>query len=285
MIRKLAVAVLIAVAFGAQAQTTVVAPEQPTLPALATVSPNAVTALGDATTNRVFIDQSGANPTVNMTQNGSGNAGGSSSANAVTVVVPKSDGTAGSWTLSNPIYLRGAGQIVTTVQTGDNNVIGLALVNPTTGTGVGAKVTIQQIGNNNTADVACGYGNASDGTTALTGCKAADLNFKFAGNTNHLQFRGTGDSISSAINVLGNSNSFFIDALTAKDTQTINVSGDNNLFNISQTSTGANGSSVWIDAGSTGTKYAISQSGTVDSVVNIKTAGTTGGSFNITQKN
>jgi len=280
--KKTILALLVTVAFGAQAQTAVVAPDQPTIPNIATVSPNAVTALNSATTNRVFIDQSGATPTVNATQNGSGNTLGSGSGTPVVVAVPNSSGTGtNNWTLSSPVYLRGDNQVVTTVQNGNNNVIGLALKNDSGANGV--NVTIQQLGNSNTADVACGYGTTSTGG-ALSGCNKADINWKFTGDSNHIQFRGTGNDIKSAIDVSGDGNAFFMDIVGNKHTQTIKVTGDDNVFNISQTSTGANGSSVWIDQTGTGTKFTIAQSGTIDNVVNIKSVAS-GGSFNITQKN
>lgn len=280
--KKTVLALVIMMAFGAQAQTAVVAPDQPTIPNMATVSPNAVTALGVATTNRVFIDQSGATPTVNVTQNGSGNALGSGANPTVVTAVPNSSGTGtNNWTLNSPVYLRGDNQTVTTVQNGNNNRIGLALVNDTGANGV--TVTIQQIGNSNTADVACGYGTSSAGT-ALTGCNKLDMNVKFTGDSNHLQFRGTGDDIKTAIDVTGNGNDFFMDVVGNKHTQTIKVAGDDNVFNITQTSTGANGSSIWVDQTGTGTKYTIAQTGTIDNVLNIKSVAS-GGSFNITQKN
>ena len=269
-------------AFSVQAQTAVVAPDAPTLPSIATVSPNAVTALGSATTNRVFIDQSGSTPTVNMTQNGSGNAMGSGTGTPVTTNVPNSSGTGtNAWILNVPVYLRGDNQVVTAVQNGNNNRIGLALVNDAGANG--ATVTIQQIGNSNTADIACGYGNSSTGT-ALSGCNKLDMNVKFDGNSNHMQFRGTGNDIKTAIDVSGNGNMFFMDIVGNKHTQTLKVDGNDNVFNIAQTSTGANGSSVWVDQLGTGTKYTVAQSGTVDSVLNIKSVAT-GGTFNITQKN
>lgn len=280
--KKTLFAVMMMTAVSAYAQTAVVAPDQPTIPTMATVSPNAVTALGSATTNRVFIDQSGSTPTVNMTQNGSGNAAGSASGTPVVTNVPNSSGTGtNAWTLNSPVYLRGDNQVVTTVQNGNNNRIGLALVNDAGANGV--NVTIQQIGNSNTADVACGYGTSSAGA-ALSGCNKLDMNVKFAGDSNHLQYRGTGSDIKTAIDVSGNGNSFFMDIIGDKHTQTIKVAGDNNVFNVSQTSTGANGSSIWLDQAGTGAKFTIAQSGTIDNVLNIKSVAS-GGTFNITQKN
>jgi hypothetical protein len=250
-------------AFPAMAQTAVSAPAAATIPTMITVSPNATAALATATTNRIFIDQSGANPNVNMTQDGSGNKAGSA---------------------IRPIYLRGIDQTIVTKQVGATNEINLEVVNDTTGTGKGSTVTIQQIGNTNTVDAACGYGTASTGGTALTGCNSFDANWKFTGNSNVLQYRGTGDDQTSSVDVTGNSNSFYMDVIGDKHTQTIKVVGDTNTFNINQRSTGAAGSSIWVDLAGNSNNLTISQTGTIDNVVNIKSVSNSG-TFNITQKN
>jgi len=261
--KKTIITILLSAAFPVMAQSAVSAPSAPVIPNMVTVSPNATAALAVATTNRIFIDQSGDNPNVNMTQDGTGNAAGSG---------------------GRPVYLRGIDQIIVTKQVGVNNDISLEAVNNTTGTGQGVNITIQQIGNSNRVDAACGYGNASDGTTALTGCKAADINWKFTGNSNDLQFRGTGDDLKSAVDVTGNSNLFRIDAIGDKHSQTIKVVGDNNAFDINQRSTGATGSSTWVDLTGNSNTFTISQTGTIDNVVNIKSVSNSG-IFNITQKN
>ena len=261
--KKTLLAILLAATMPAFAQTAVTAPSAPTVPSMATVSPNAATALTSVSTNRIFIDQSGDNPNVNMTQDGSGNKAGSA---------------------VRPVYLRGIGQTIVTRQIGASNEINLELVNDTTGTGKGITATIQQIGDSNKVDAACGYGTASTGATALTGCNAADLNWKFSGDSNELQFRGTGADLKSAVDVTGDTNKFVIDAIGDKHSQTIKVAGDSNEFNINQRSTGAAGSSIWVDVTGNSNKFTMSQTGTVDSVVNIKSVSNSG-IFNITQKN
>jgi hypothetical protein len=261
--KKILLSVMLAMAFGVQAQTAVTAATAPTPVSPIVVSPNAAAALASSTTNRIFLDQSGDNPTINLNQTGNSNR----------------QGTAGS-----PVYLRGIGQTVTTIQTGNANEIDLAVSNATTGSGVGATVMIQQIGNSNLLDAACGSGTGSDGTTALTGCNAANLNWKFTGNSNTLQYRATGDNQSSAITVAGNSNSFFIDSLSANNSQTLQVTGDNNAFNILQNSTGAAGSSVWVDLTGSSNTINASQSGSVDNVLSIKSV-SNGGTINVTQRN
>jgi hypothetical protein len=261
--KKTIITILLAAAFPAFAQTAVSAPAAATIPTMITVSPNATSALATASTNRIFIDQSGANPNVNMTQDGSGNKAGSA---------------------VRPIYLRGIDQTIVTKQVGTTNEINLEVVNDTTGTGKGSTVTIQQIGNTNTVDAACGYGTASTGGTALTGCNSFDANWKFTGNSNILQYRGTGDDQTSSVDVTGNSNSFYMDVIGDKHTQTIKVAGDTNTFNINQRSTGAAGSSIWVDLAGNSNNLTISQTGTIDNVVNIKSVSNSG-TFNITQRN
>jgi len=257
------ITILLAAAFPVMAQTAVSAPSAPVIPNMVTVSPNATAALAIATTNRIFIDQSGDNPNVNMTQDGTGNAAG---------------------TGGRPIYLRGIDQTIVTRQIGVSNDISLEAVNATTGSGQGVNITIQQIGDSNKVDAACGYGTASTGGTALTGCKAADFNWKFTGDSNDFQFRGTGDDLKSAVDVTGDSNIFRIDAIGNKHSQTIKVVGDTNTFDINQRSTGAAGSSIWVDLTGNSNTFTISQTGTIDHVVNIKSVSNSG-MFNITQKN
>ena len=251
----------------AMAQTAVTAPSAPVIPTMATVSPNAAAALAIATTNRIFIDQSGDNPNVNMTQDGSGNKAGSD---------------------ARPVYLRGIGQKIITKQVGASNEIMLEVVNDLTGS-VGATVTIQQIGDSNKVDAACGYGSTGAVSpavgTALSGCNKADLNWKFNGNSNELQFRGSGVELTSAIDVAnGNTNKFYIDAIGDKHSQTIKVIGNTNEFNINQRSTGTAGSSIWVDVNGASNKFNLSQTGSIDSVINIKSVSNSG-IFNITQKN
>ena len=257
--------------FPAFAQTAVTAPTTPTIPTMVTVSPNATAALASATTNRVFVDQSGDNPDVNITQEGSGNIQGSA---------------------ARPVYLRGIDQTIVTKQVGNSNTLYLEVKNPTTGAGQGATITVQQLGNSNSVDASCGVGSAgaagtlSDGTSmgASSGCKAVDINWKLLGDSNTLQWRASGNDIKSAIDVQGNSNSFFIDVLGDKHTQTIKVVGDTNAFNINQRGGGASGHSIWIDLAGASNTLTISQTGTVDNVLNVKSVSNSG-TFNIVQKN
>ena len=255
--KKTLLALLISLAIPAMAQSTApTAPVQPTIPVMITVSPNAAAALANATTNSIFIDQSGDNPTVNMNQIGSGNKAGSS---------------------MNPVYLRGFDQKIVTIQQGNNNNIStLQIINDAAGAGVGATVTIEQIGNSNTVDAICG--------DTTTGCNKAQINWAFSGDNNSMYFRGQGDSLTSQINVAGNGNAFNVAMAGNNHTNIIDISGNNNSVNLTQNSTGASGSSMVLAQQGTGVTYNVLQSGTVDNVLRINSVAN-GGSFNILQRN
>ncbi len=273
-------------AFPVFAQSVAVTPPSPNAPVnpVLNVSANAVSALGSNTTNRVFIDQSGENPDVSITQTGVGNTVGShaSYTKAITNIPQRLVGSGTrSFTVDTPITLRGADQDLTVVQTGNNNTISLRAENPTT-SGDGVSINIQQIGNSNFVDASCGGGTSSTGT-ALTTCKDATISWKWTGNSNVMQFKGTGDSLNSQVEVTGNSNEMYIDAVGDRHSQVIKVAGDFNVFNISQTGNSTNGSSVWVDLTGNSNKFAISQAGTQDNVVHIKSVANTG-NWNIVQR-
>lgn len=285
---KTIITILLAAAFPAMAQSVAVtspttnAPVNPVL----TVSPNAVSALGSNTTNRVFVDQSGENPDVSITQTGVGNTAGSNATytKTITGIPQRLNGqtpATRSFTVDTPLYLRGADQDLTIVQTGNNNTVSLRAENPTTA-GDGVSINIQQIGNSNFVDAQCG-GGATAGGTALTTCKDATISWKWTGNSNVMQFKGTGDSLNSQVEVTGNSNEMYIDAVGDKHSQVIKVGGDFNVFNISQTGNSTNGSSVWVDLTGSSNKFTISQAGTQDNVVHIKSVASTG-NWNIVQR-
>lgn len=243
--------------------TEVVLPTEPVFTNVSVVSPNAAAALTNPSTNSVFIDQSGSNPNVSVLQDGTGNKMG---------------------TAVDPIYLRGADQNIQASQVGANNILDLRISNPPTGQNVGANVQVRQIGNSNDADISCGVGTASDGTTALTGCRVADINYKAVGNNNTFQFRGGGQSQSSQWDIAGNGNNALVDAIGDGHSQTVKIVGDNNTLNITQTSTGAGGSSVWVDHWGSGSSFTISQTGTTNNVLNLRSV-STNGTFSITQRN
>ena len=262
--KKTLLAILLTMSFAAMAQTAPVAPTASSPAAMIQTSDTAfaagvTTALGNATTNIVYIQQSGNTPIVNITQDGNSNRIG---ADAL--------GT------PNPMLLSGSNQTVTIIQSGvngaagNNNVINTLQLVTTAGA---SNVTIQQLGNSNFIDANCGGGTAN--------CNNANVNWRFQGDSNSLNFTGSGDSLITGINTLGNGNTFNVAMTGDGHSQLVNVSGDNNVFNLSQTASSP--SNIVINQAGGGTTFNVSQSGTYASVANIQ-AQSQGGSFNITQR-
>lgn len=283
--KKILITLAIAAAFPVLAQTTVSAPT-PTTPVDPSVGVMAgtVTALTQSATNRVFVDQDGERPNVSITQTGSGNTAGSDNtySKSITGIVDRLNaGGVRQYTVNSALYLRGDDHKLIINQVGNNNTIAMKAISPDVAA-QGVDITIQQLGNSNFADVLCGTGSSSAGA-ALTGCKSAVINWEFTGNSNAIQFRGTGDNLNSQITVSGNSNEFNVDAVGNKHNQTIMVAGDFNVFNLSQTANSTYGSSVWMDVTGSSNRFAISQAGTQDNVVKITTVGSSG-VWNIIQR-
>ena len=283
--KKTLLTLLMMAAFPVLAQTTVSAPtpETPSSPKVGVMATTA-TALTQSATNRVFVDQDGERPNVSITQTGSGNTAGSDStySKVITGIVDRlNPGGVRQYTVNSAIYLRGDDHKLIINQLGNNNTIAMKAISPDIAA-QGVDITIQQRGNSNFADVLCGSG-SSTGGAALTGCKSAIINWDFGGNSNAIQFRGTGDDLNSQITVSGNSNEFNIDAVGNKHNQTIKVAGDFNVFNLSQTATSTYGSSIWVDVTGASNKFAISQAGSQDNVVKITSVGSSG-TWNIIQR-
>ena len=157
-----------------------VAPTAPTPPSIVTTSPNATTSGSVATTNKVYIDQSGDNVDINIVQSGSSNIFG---------------------TVEDPIYLRGAAQNIIGIQNGDSNSILASLVSGT-GASDNATLTLRQIGNSNQIDLRCGNAQADSICTSL------NMNAKFAGNSNTFTIDALSPNASQTIKVAGDYNTF-----------------------------------------------------------------------------
>jgi len=230
-----------------------VAPNAPTPPSIVATSPNATASGSVATTNKVYIDQSGDNVDINIVQSGSSNIFG---------------------TVEDTIYLRGAAQNIIGIQNGDSNSI-LASIVSGTGANDNAIITLRQIGSSNQIDLRCGNAQADSICTSL------NMNAKFSGDSNTLAFHGSGANIINSMDIAGNSNAFTIDALSPNASQTIKVAGDYNTFNVSQTGLGGiNGHSLWVDLAGTSNSLTTSQDGALSTVINVQSI-TNGSTINI----
>lgn len=224
-------------------------PSSPNPPEIVATSPNELEANAVSTTNKVYIDQAGNNVNINVEQTGVSNVLGTS---------------------ADRVYLRGDNQTLTAVQTGNLNSALISVVSNTGQTGV-ANITLQQLGNSNSAVIRCGNG------AAEANCNALDLNVKFTGNYNSLNFHGAGSNIRNSMNVNGNNNLFNIEVTSPNASQTIAVLGDYNSFNLTQTGTGGTfGHSFSADITGTGNNITSNQYGSAETVVNITSVGSNG---------
>lgn len=272
MMKKLLTAIAASILVGSVfAQTAPTAPTQASAPAITTQSTTrfaaGVTAsLGAATTNIIYLEQTGASPSISINQDGNGNRAGSDQTGAI-----------------NSMILNGSTQVVTLDQTGNNNKINTLKIY-----GNQADVYLLQSGNSNTANVSCGL------TTNCGGVVASDTNlqldFRFTGNSNTLNYTGNGGSMQAAVYSYGNSNSVTIEQSGSGGQQAlINIgatgagnTSNSNIINVTQTSASLS-SLALTQTGTGGTTFNISQTGTYGNVANI-TAVAAGGSFNITQR-
>lgn len=242
-----------ALCYGTSVIAQTVLPTAPTPPTIVTTSPNEVTASAVATTNIVYIDQSGNNVDVNVVQTGTANRIGSS---------------------VDPIYLSGDNQTVIATQTGNGNELYMGVLSATGGTGI-ANVTVRQIGDLNTADIRCGVGQGE------ADCNQLDMNARFTGNSNVLVFRGSGANIRNAMDVTGDNNAFNMDILSPNASQTVTVTGDYNNFDITQTDLGGSfGHSLSVNLTGSLNTITTQQYGASETVININAVGSNG-TFNI----
>jgi hypothetical protein len=244
--KAITISALMASAAFAQNATLPTAPQPP---AIVATSPNATDANSIATTNKVYIDQSGENVNVNIEQTGTGNQFGN---------------------VADPIYLRGDNQTIIGIQTGNNNSV-LMGIDSSSGSGTDeADVTIRQIGNNNTADIRCGL-------DTNVNCNSLDMNVKFVGNSNQFTFLGSGTNITTSVDFAGNSNQLTIDALSNNASQTLKLIGDFNTIDITQTGAGGQyGHSAWMDFTGSSNSITTQQYGATSTVINILSVGSNG---------
>jgi hypothetical protein len=247
------------------AQTAPTAPTQASAPTITQESTtrfaDGVTAsLSAATTNIIYLEQTGNTPTISINQDGNSNRAGSDGAGTI-----------------NSMVLNGNTQIVTIDQTGNNNIINTLKV-----TGNSANVYLQQLGNSNTADVSCGLTTSCSPTGSYT--NNAALDFRFTGNSNGIAYTGNGPALQAAVYATGNGNSLVLSqSSTAGQQMLINLSSsDNNVVNVTQSSASMS-SLVLSQNGTGGTTFNVSQTGSFSNTANIS-ATAAGGSFNVIQR-
>lgn len=244
---------LSAVLVAQTAYAQVVLPTAPNPPAIVTTSPNETDAGAVATTNKVYIDQSGQNVDVNIVQTGTANIIGTS---------------------ADPIYLRGDNQTVIATQTGNGNSLLMGIVSDTGASGI-ANITIRQIGDNNSADIRCGT------LQNETGCNQLDMNAKFTGNNNAFRFHGSGANIRNSMDINGNNNTIDMDVLSPNASQTLLFTGNYNNIDVTQTGTGGTyGHTLYGNFTGSSNVLTTQQYGVSETIININSVGSNG-TYNI----
>jgi hypothetical protein len=268
MIKKLLATVVAGIFVGSvYAQTAPTAPTQASAPTITQQSTTrfaaGVTAsLNASTTNIIYLEQTGNSPTISINQDGNSNRAGTDASATI-----------------NSMILNGMNQVVTIDQTGNSNIINTMKI-----IGNDANVYLEQLGNSNTANVSAGLTTSVSGQASLN--QNALLDFRFAGNTNALNYTGNGSALQAAVYVTGNGNTLNLEqsSSTGQGHQMlINLaSSDNNTVNVLQSSASMS-SLVLSQNGTGGTTFNVSQTGAYSNVANI-TATAAGGSFNIIQR-
>lgn len=234
---------------------------------------------GNAADNSIYIDQSGDNSTITMTQDGSGNR----------IKGILLNGNAGGTT--DPAKLVGNAQTINIEQTGANNSLALG-INSTQGgsvsgySNIGVNLNYQVTGGGNTGYINInnnGQGTASGNVVSITqdGNGTATLNM-------------TGTSNQLTVNTAGGSGNVFTGTINANETvatvdqtggggneTTLNMTGNKgqvsitsvgaaNITNVIQSAFGSSGSVIIVDLTGSGNQTNISQTGTADHYANLK---------------
>jgi len=197
------------------------------------------------TVNGVYMDQSGSNSTITITQTGDNNAAGTSLKN-------------------NTFY--GNSQVINISQIGSGNVGDFTI------RGDGAHLTSNITGSLNTVTVNCGTGASGPGAA----CTDAVITANATGGNNTVNVT-TGAKSNSSTTLTGDHNNVLITNTTNNllgAVSTVSAVGGYNNINLSQDGVaGGNGFVASIDVTGSSNTIGVVQSGTVDSNVQIKSVG------------
>jgi hypothetical protein len=242
-----------------------------------------------AADNSIYVDQSGDDSTIDITQTGAGN------------VVRGIQGVGTGNTTPAKIYGNSNG--IDIRQIGSTNTLNLG-INTTVSTGraYGIDLTYYVTGNSGTATI--NSNNAGTGTSGSnfidvrqTG-NSANLNLNILGSKNDftaVTSGGASNSITATINadetvtnlsLTGGANNSFTGTLSSnKGHVDITTVGASNSINLTQTGTaGTNGHAFTYSATGSNNSMTATQSGTIDTTVNVTSTGS-GNTWNITTGN
>jgi hypothetical protein len=233
--------------------------------------------------NSIYIDQSGDNATITMTQDGSSNH------------------VRGVNAASNDIAakLYGDGLTVDIVQTGSGNSLDLGAQTGQSG-GVSSGITYHVTGNNNTAKIdmnnagtrsslanIINIAQTGNNTDTQVSMKGSNNSFTSVQEGNLNKIIATIDAASTLVTVNqtgGTGNETTLQLTGDKGTVDVVTVGASNIIGITQSGGGTNGHYAKVDLTGSSNQVSISQSGTIDMTTNIKSVGNTN-SFTIIQRN
>ena len=242
-----------------------------------------------AADNSIYIDQSGSNSTIDITQTGTGN------------VVRGIQGVGTSNT--TPAKMSGDAAAVDIRQIGQDNTLNLGYtVTTATGMGYGIDLTYYVTGNNGTATF--NINNSGTGTAAsnlidvrqtgnsagiqltMTGTKNSFIAVTNGGASNSITATINADETVNNISMTGGaSNSLTQNITSNKATNNITTVGASNNISLTQSGTaGIDGHAFTLNLTGSSNTMTMTQGGTVDNTLNILSSGS-GNIWNITQGN
>ena len=241
-----------------------------------------------AADNSVYIDQTGDDSTINVTQTGAGNVvrgiqSGGASGNQVRAKMYGSDALVDIRQIGSDNTLN-LGFDVTTASgqtngidlkyyvTGNNGVATINVNNSGTGTAGSNTIDVRQTGNSaginlnmtgsKNSFIATTTGGASNSITATVGADETNTNINFSG----------GGSNTASLNLTSNKGVVAIDAVGASNSFTLTQSG----------TAGTNGHSFTFNVTGSSNTVTATQSGTSDNIVNVLSSGS-GNTWTLTQ--
>lgn len=234
---------------------------------------------GYAADNSIYIEQSGDNSTITMTQDGSGNK----------VKGILTNGSAGGTT--DPAKLSGNAQTVNIEQTGSNNVLALGLSTTQGGTvvgysNIGINLNYQVTGGGNTGYINVnnnGLGIARGNVISIIQDGGATATLNMTGTSNQLNVTtagGSGNKFTGTINAdetvtninqtSGGGNETTVNMTGTKGQVSVTSIGAANITSITQSAYGSNGAQAIVDIIGSGNQTTISQSDGFDHYAYVK---------------
>jgi hypothetical protein len=233
--------------------------------------------------NSIYIDQSGDNATIAMTQNGASNH------------------VRGVGAASNNIAskLYGDGLAVTIQQIGSGNTLNLGAQTGTSG-GIASSISYIATGNTNLATIDMNNANSKtslanlidisqtgDNTVTTISMKGNDNYLRSIQSGNSNKIIGTVDANNTIVNVNqtgGTGNETTLQLTGDKGQVDVVTLGTSNIIGITQSGGGATGHYAKVDLNGSSNQVSINQSGSIDMTTNIKGVGNSN-SFTIIQRN